>query len=100
MNRYWRFGEESPLIVELANITRADFDFAPDELDASGFELDVEPSELVRLRDLQRDESGAEKARAAFVRQQKKRSSVTQAFKKTAEMTGYSERQIWSMTED
>jgi hypothetical protein len=34
------------------------------------------------------------------VRQQKKRSNVTQAVKKTAEATGYSERQIWTMTED
>jgi hypothetical protein len=98
--RYWRFGEASPLIVELANITRDDFDFAPDELDAGGFKLDVEPSELVRLQDLQRDENGAEKAQAEFVRQEKKRPSVTQAFKKTVEMTNYSERQILTITED
>jgi hypothetical protein len=32
--------------------------------------------------------------------EQKKRSSVTHAFKKTAEVTGYSERQIWTLTED
>jgi hypothetical protein len=62
--RCWRFGKASPLIVELANIKRDDFDFAPDELDAGGFKLDIEPSELVRLRDLQRDENGAGKAQA------------------------------------
>jgi hypothetical protein len=98
--RYWRFGKASPLIVELANIKRDDFDFAPDELDAGGFKLDIEPSELVRLRDLQRDENGAGKAQAEFVRQQNKRPCVTQAFKKTVEMTNYSERQISTITED
>ena len=72
----------------------------PDKLDADDFKLDVEPSERVRLRDLQRDESRVEKARAEFVRQQKKGSSVTQAFKKTAEVPSYSERQIWTMIED
>jgi hypothetical protein len=77
----------------LANITRGDFDFVPGELDAGGFKLDVEPSERTRLRDVQRDEGRAEKARAKFVRKQKKRSNVTQAVKKTAAKSSYSERQ-------
>lgn len=95
-----RLAESGLLIAEAARITRAAYEFVLDELDRDGYELDVEPADRAKIRELNRDEERREKARAVFVREQKRQANVTQAIRATAAETGYSERQLWTMTED
>ncbi|MDP9485745.1 MAG: hypothetical protein M3Q49_08185 [Actinomycetota bacterium] len=90
----------SPIITEAARITRAAYEFVLDELECEGFELDVEPADRAKIRELKRDENRIEKARSIFVTERKKHGDDTRAIKKTAAETGYSLSQIRRMTVD
>ncbi len=92
--------KQTPESLLIAEFCRRGIEKVLDWLEEEGHWLDVPPVPRAKVREHMRTEGRVEKARAEFIRQHEKRKNVTRAVKATAAETGYSERQIWTVTED